>query len=106
MAGCIALSCPRLQNADPDNRAMSITVPSSQISRDRMGNTFCNFCQHARHLMDYGHANNWPEVRAVGEHGRYLIPAGYREWYASIACGDANLIEAFYAELIGSEEVA
>lgn len=100
MAECIALSCPRLANTDPDNRDMAITVPSSLITRDKMGNTFCNFCQHARAIMDYGHANNWPEVRA----GVYLIPPGHAEWHLSIACGDRNLIEAFYAELIGNEE--
>lgn len=101
MAECIALSCPRLSNPDPGNRALSITVPSSsQITRDTMGNSFCNYCQHARALMDYGHANNWPEVRS----GRYLIPLGHAEWHLSITCGDRNLIEAFYADLIGNEE--
>lgn len=104
MAECIAMSCPRLSNPDPDNRALAITVPPSLITRDKQGNSFCNFCQHARQLMDYGHDHGWPEVRSVGVSGRYLILNGHAEWYLSIACGDKNLIEAFYAELIGSEE--
>lgn len=103
MAECTALACPRLKNTDYSNRELSITVPISQITKDATGHTWCNFCQKQRELMDYGHRHKWPEVSAQGAQGRYAILGDADEWYISIACGNQDSIDAFYAELIGNE---
>lgn len=104
MAECIALACPRLKNTDPSNRALSVTVSSSLITRDKMGNNWCNYCQKQRKLMDYGKEHHWPEVHAVGTQGRYAILADAEDWYISMACSNQDAIDAYYAELIGEDE--
>lgn len=106
MAECTALACPRLRNTDPDNRTMNVAVPSSAITKDQMGHTWCNYCQKQRKLMDYGKEHKWPEVHADGAQGRYAILGGAEDWYVSIACGNQDSIDAFYRELIGDEQVA
>lgn len=102
MAQCTALACPRLKNSDPDNRELAVDFPRSLLTRDTLGNGWCNFCQKQRELMDYGHKHNWPEVHVTGQM-RYGILAGQRDWYSSIACGKQDMIDALYASLIGNE---
>ena len=105
MAECTALACPRLKNTDPRNRELSITVPSTLITRDKLGHLWCNYCQKQRILMDYGKEHHWPEVRAVGQNGAYAIAGDAEEWYISIACSNQDAIDAYYAELIGTDEI-
>lgn len=104
MAECTSLACPRLRNTDPDNRELSINVPSSQITRDKSGHTWCNYCEKQRILMDYGKEHHWPDVSAQGVKGRYAILGDAEEWYISIACSNQDAIDAYYAELIGNDE--
>lgn len=103
-AECTALSCQRLRNTDPSNRALSITVPSSEITNDMMGHTWCNYCYKCRELMNYGKEHHWPAVRAQGKNGTYALLHDADEWYISIACGNQDSIDAFYHKLIGDEQ--
>jgi hypothetical protein len=102
MAECTALSCPRLNNTDLHNRALSITVPNSLITRDVTGHAWCNFCQKHRELMDYGHDHHWPAVRvqSLTYAGHYALLPEQNEWYISISCGNQDMIGALYAALI------
>lgn len=106
MAECIALACPRLRNTDPDNQELSIRVPQSDITKDKMSNTWCNHCQKQRTLMDYGHAHHWPSVRAqsLTHGGHYAIAGEYAAWFAAVAMGNQDSINALYAELIGNDD--
>lgn len=106
MAECTAMGCPRLKNTDPGNRELSVYVSPDRITRDKEGHTWCNYCQKQRRLMDYGKEHKWPEVRAQGIQGRYAIIADEEEWYISMACGNQDLVDAFYVELIGNEQAA
>jgi hypothetical protein len=108
MAECTSLVCPRLRNSDYTNRALSIHVPSAQITRDALGHIWCNHCQKQRNLMDYGNAHHWPVVRAqsLTHSGYYALLAEQDEWYISISCGNQDMIDALYAALIGQPKSA
>lgn len=102
MAECLALACPRLRNTDPDNRELSIHVPLADITKDKMGNTWCNHCQKQRRLIDYGHDHHWPAVRvkSLTHAGHYAMAGEYAAWFAGVAMGNSDMIDALYAELI------
>lgn len=103
MARCTALACPRLKNFDPTNRAMSITVASSQVTRDKAGHTWCNFCQKQRELMNYGHEHKWPAVQIYDarlKQNVYMLLHDAHDWFATIACSNQETIDNLYTELI------
>lgn len=103
MAQCIALACPRLSNTDPDSRELAVNFPRGLLTHDALGNGWCNFCQKQRELMDYGNEHDWPAVRVQGAQGRYALLNDAADWYASIACGKQDMIDALYNSLIGNE---
>lgn len=98
MAECMSLACPRLRNPDPDNRALSINVPSSLITRTKSGHTFCNYCEKQRRLLDWAHKRQYPAIRARGERAYYAIAEGEWQWVTSIIANCQDAIDAFYAE--------
>lgn len=104
MAQCTSLSCPRLKNTDPDNRAMSISFPSNLATRDCLGNEWCNYCTKQPALIAWAKKHNWPELHATGEEGRYAIASGCWQWRTSIVALNRDAIDAFYAEAIGNED--
>lgn len=99
-AGCTTVNCPR--DIDP---GASMSLSKSRMHQDHSGNYWCPACQKRCALMDYGHEHHWPEVRAVGQQGRYAILGEQSEWFISLSMGDQDLVDAFYAELIGTEQV-
>ena len=104
MAQCVSLACPRLQNTDPDNRALALTFASGLATRDCLGNVWCNYCRKQPALIAWAKKNNWPPVQAIGLGGRYRIAEGCWNWKSSIMMGNQDMINAFSAELIGNEE--
>lgn len=113
MAQCTSLACPRLAYwfqqdppPDPDNRAMFVTFPSSQATRDCLGNTWCNYCIKQPALIAWAKKQDWPEIHTTGEHGRYAIGAGSWNWKTSIVALSKDAIDAFYAEVFDEAEAA
>lgn len=96
---CTAVSCPRLRDFE-----MSIELTEDEAARDVFGNIWCNHCQKHRELMNWGHAHRFPAVRARGKQW-YAIVEGKADWYASVACGNQDMIDALYATLIEKENV-
>lgn len=99
MPECTALACPRLKDT-----TLGIFVSAERILRDSTGHLWCELCWKHCELMNYGNRYGWPEVRAQGQQGRYAMLGEAKEWYLSIACGSRDLVDAFYAELIGEQE--
>lgn len=82
---------------------MSITVPSVQLTRDKTGRKWCNYCQKQRELMDYGHEHHWPAFQiydARFEQDVYLLLHDAHDWFSTIACSNQKAIDNLYAELI------
>lgn len=101
MAQCTALACPRLR-ADPDDRSMAINFSSTLVTRDVLGNTWCNHCIKQCELINWGKAHNWPEIHGTGERGRYALAQGEREWQASILTSNQDAINAYHASTVGA----
>lgn len=95
---CTAVSCPRLRDID-----MSIRLKPDEADKDKLGNIWCNLCRKHLELMNWAHAHRYPSVRVRGQQW-YAITAGKQDWYASVACGCQDMIDALYATLIEQEE--
>jgi hypothetical protein len=103
MAQCTALSCPRLKNSDPDDTSMQVNFSNLLVTRDVIGNTWCNYCLKQCALVDWGKEHHWPEIYATGQYGRYAIAEGKSEWIATVFCSQQDAIDAYHAEVIGNE---
>jgi hypothetical protein len=103
MAQCTALACPRL-HADPEDRTMAIDFSSSLVTRDALGNTWCNYCIKQCELINWGKAHNWPEIHVTGERGRYAIAQGQWHWLTSVMGSNQDAIDAYHAAVIAGNE--
>ena len=92
---CAALACPRISNMD-----LPYVVSSHELSQDAAGHSWCNFCERQRLLMDWASEHRWPAVRVQGKM-RYAIYGGDgSDWFASVAGGNQDMVDALYETLI------
>lgn len=94
-AGCTTINCPRYRDIDAP-----VEMPKSQLLQDKRGNYWCTECRKRYELMDWGNEHHWPEVRATGQRGTYATLDDYADWFANVALGTQDLVDAMYTTLI------
>lgn len=91
---CSSLACPRLSDIRLPDR-----VPTSQLSKDNAGHSWCNLCERQRLLMNWAMAQGWPAVRVQGQM-RYAIFGGADEWFTSMVGARKDMVDTLYETLI------
>lgn len=102
MAGCTTIGCPRIA-AD---YTAPVRLPKSKLLQDTSGNYWCTACRRRYELMNWAQEHHWPEsrVQSLTHQGHYAIAGNEADWFASVAMGNADMIDALYTRLLSQAQ--